>query len=346
MKYIYLALIFTIVFLSSCVSTKQYEEQTALASKYLAQKEDCNESLSLAETKLEEALGDISNLENENKLLKESTLQQKKSIDNLKTLAAEEKSLKDIANQEYENYMKSSSKKQEDLTKKLAEKERTLSKKEGKLESLKTNLDNREKELNQIKKELAEKESNLNIIQTDLKQKSLRVGELETKLNAQSEAMNNLKTNISSALKDFTSEELTVEEKEGKIYVSLSEKLLFKSGSFTLDKNGESAIIKLAEVLQKQKDVNIIVEGHTDSDAFSGKGDLKDNWDLSVKRATSVVRVLVANNVAKNKVTASGRGANMPVAENKDKEGKAKNRRTEIILAPQLDKLFELIQAK
>ena len=253
-------------------------------------------------------------------------------------LAEEEKAQKDKINTAYENYMLSASKKQADLTQSLAEKERTLNKKESDLATLQKSVEDREKELKKANEKMVQKES-------DLTEKTKRINELESKLNEQANALTALKNNITKALKEFTSDELTVVEKEGKIYVSLSEKLLFKPGSFTLDKNGELALSKLAEVLQKQTDLDIVVEGHTDSDPFLGKGDLLDNLDLSTKRATSVTRVLIANKVAKEKITASGRGATKPIAENTTKEGKAKNRRTEIILAPNLEKLFQLIQS-
>lgn len=328
-----------IMLLSSCVSTKKFDEQKARSEKYLAQKKDCQESLKLTEGQLEDANSKIKNLNTENKNLTENLKSLKKASKSLTQLAEEEKALKEQANKNYEDYMLSSSEKQEALTQELAEKARALNKKESDLLAMQSSLEERESQLKDIKNEIFGKETEIAI-------SSERIKDLESKLNAQSEATTELKNTITKALKEFTSEELTVEEKEGKIHVSLSEKLLFKPGSFTLDNIGASAISKLAEVLEKQKDLDIIVEGHTDSDPFGGKGELLDNLDLSTKRATSVVRVLVKNGVSKEKITAAGRGDTKPVAENTSKEGKAKNRRTEIILAPDLEKLFQLIQTK
>lgn len=339
MKNLFLGLTLGVFLLSSCVTTKKYEEQASLASKYLAQKKDCAESLKETEESLAKTEAEKENLLKNNSSLRSDLIAVSKSKENLSKLAEEERKLKEKTSQEYESYMQSSSAQQEKLTQELAEKERLLNKRESDLHDIQVSLEEREGQLKEIKDEIFAKEEALQL-------KSKRIEELETSLNAQNEALTSLKDNVKKALKEFTSEELTVEEKDGKIYVSLSEKLLFKPGSFTLDKNGESAIAKLAVVLEKQEDVDIIVEGHTDSDPFSGSGALADNLDLSTKRATTVARVLLKNKVPAEKIVASGRGDSKPVASNETKEGKAKNRRTEIILAPNLEKLLELIQTK
>lgn len=332
-------LFFLVLFLSSCVTAKKFDEQTALAQKYLADKKDCKESLALTENLLEENQRKFETLKRENNALTDNVLELKKASESLSKLAEEERSLKEKTNKDYQSYMLSASEKQEKLTQELAEKERILNKREADLHTSKLNLEEREKQLKEIKKDIFEKEATLSL-------KTKKIAELEAKLSEQANALSNLTSNVSKALKGFTLEELSVTQKEGKVYVSLSEKLLFKPGSFTLDKEGEKAIAKLAEVLKKQTDVDVIVEGHADSDPFGGKGDLVDNLDLSTKRATSVTRVLIKNEVSKEKIVAAGRGDAKPIASNETKEGKAKNRRTEIILSPNLEKLFELIQSK
>ncbi len=328
----------TAAFLStSCVSIKKLEEETALKDKYLAEKEDCNEMLNSHDNKMSLLEKNYSEVSEENSALKNEILELNKTSKNMRQLAEEEKTLREKTDKEYDKYMLKSSRRQEELTQELAEKERKLTKKELRLTSIQKDLEARESELQNTKNELSLKEKSLN-------NKAQKIEELQAKINSQNEAMTDLKTNIKKALKDFTSEDLTVVEKEGKIYVSLSEKLLFKAGSFALDEKGERAIASLAEVLVKQKNVDILVEGHTDSDAYKGYGDILDNWDLSVKRATSVVRVLEKNNVPKDIIVASGRGANKPITENKTKEEKAKNRRTEIILSPRLENLLNILQ--
>lgn len=339
MKNLFLGLSFGVFLLSSCVTTKKFDEQAALTSKYLAEKKDCAETLKETKDLLEKSNAEKSSLLTEKTSLLNDLASVSKSKENLSKLAEEERKLKEKTSKEYENYMQSSSQTQEKLTQELAEKERMLNKRESDLYTIQTSLEEREEQLKDIKNEIFAKEE-------ALQKKSKRIEELEASLNAQNEALSSLKNNVKKALKEFTSEELTVEEKDGKIYVSLSEKLLFKPGSFALDQNGESAIAKLAVVLEKQMDVDIVVEGHTDSDPFGGSGALIDNLDLSTKRATSVARVLIKNKVPAEKIVASGRGDSKPVATNETKEGKSKNRRTEIILAPNLEKLLELIQTK
>ena len=143
----------------------------------------------------------------------------------------------------------------------------------------------------------------------------------------------------------FSTDELTVREKDGKVYVAMSDKLLFQSGSARLDKRGEEALGKLAEVLNKQTDIDVFIEGHTDNKPINTV-QFKDNWDLSVIRATSVVRILIKNyNVNPLQIQPSGRGEYMPIDDNETIEGRSKNRRTEIIMAPKLDKLFQMLQS-
>tara|TARA_B110000908_G_C10239163_1_gene445099 strand:- start:933 stop:1973 length:1041 start_codon:yes stop_codon:yes gene_type:complete len=346
MKNIIFITLLSAIITTSCVPTKKFDEQTALTNKYLDEKDDCEETLKSTEDLLDETKEQLNNSTNENKTLKRNVSNLEKATKSLSQLADEEKQLRQKTNKAYEKHMLSSSEKEENLTQDLAEKERLLSNKEAVLTSIQNDLEKREGEVKSIKTELAKKETDLNSLQSNLKEKSIKIEELESKINAQNNAMSSLKNNITKALKEFTSEDLTVSEKAGKIYVSLSENLLFKSGSFDLDQNGTTAIIKLAEVLAKQKNVDIVVEGHTDSDPFKGNGTLLDNWDLSVKRATSVVRILEKNHVPKEKIVASGRSDNIPLTDNSTKEGKAKNRRTEIILSPDLESLMDLLQAK
>ena len=167
---------------------------------------------------------------------------------------------------------------------------------------------------------------------------------LSTMINAQNEKVKQLLSSVKDALLGFSTEELTVREKDGKVYVAMSDKLLFQSGSARLDKRGEEALGKLAEVLNKQTDIDVFIEGHTDNKPINTV-QFKDNWDLSVIRATSVVRILIKNyGVNPLQIQPSGRGEYMPVDDNETAEGRSKNRRTEIIMAPKLDKLFQMLQ--
>ena len=155
--------------------------------------------------------------------------------------------------------------------------------------------------------------------------------------------MNALKSKVSEALSGFEGKGLTVTQKEGKVYVSLDEKLLFKSGKWDVDPKGQDALKKLAAVLENNQDVNITIEGHTDDLAYSGNGNIQDNWDLSTKRATSIVKIILSNSkIDPVRLIASGRSCYLPVDDAKTAEARAKNRRTEIILTPKLDVLYEL----
>lgn len=185
----------------------------------------------------------------------------------------------------------------------------------------------------------------LNQKKNELNERERTINELQQMINAQNEKVRELLSSVKDALLGFSSDELTVREKDGKVYVAMSDKLLFQSGSARLDKRGEEALGKLAEVLNKQTDIDVFIEGHTDNKPINTV-QFKDNWDLSVIRATSVVRILIKNyNVNPLQIQPSGRGEYMPVDDNETAEGRSKNRRTEIIMAPKLDKLFQMLQS-
>ena len=179
----------------------------------------------------------------------------------------------------------------------------------------------------------------------DLTKREARVAELERILAEKEAAVAQLKKKVTDALLNFNDSELSVEVKNGKVYVSLAEKLLFGSGSIKVDSKGASALQQLAQALSGNSDVNIVVEGHTDNVPISRKSQyMNDNWDLSVMRATSIVKILVDNGINPKIVTASGKGEYLPVAENDTPENKKLNRRTEIILTPKLDELFQILE--
>ncbi|MFY8189908.1 MAG: OmpA/MotB family protein [Bacteroidia bacterium] len=166
---------------------------------------------------------------------------------------------------------------------------------------------------------------------------------LEGLIREQDSITNALNNVIKKALLSFKSDEISVEMKNGKVYVSMSDKLLFKSGSAEVEEKGLEALKKLAEVLNKNKEVGVMIEGHTDNVPIK-TAQFKDNWDLSVARATNIVRMLdEVHHVDAKTLTAAGRGEYMPKASNETPEGRAKNRRTEIILSPKLDELYKLI---
>ena len=179
----------------------------------------------------------------------------------------------------------------------------------------------------------------------ELQEREQTIAQLQGMIEAQQQKVKDLLASVKDALLGFSSEDLTVTEKDGKVYVSLSDKLLFESGKAIVNQQGKVALGKLAEVLNKQTEIDVYIEGHTDNVPIH-TAVFQDNWDLSVIRATSVVRILTETySVNPLQIQPCGRGEFKPVDTNESAEGRAHNRRTEIIMAPRLDKLLQLLQA-
>ena len=178
-----------------------------------------------------------------------------------------------------------------------------------------------------------------------LSDRSRRVAELEGMLRSREEAIDAIRRKVTDALTGFEGKGLSISIRNGNVYVSMDDKLLFRSGSFEIDPNGARAVRDLSEVLAQNPDINVMVEGHTDDVPYRSNGQLKDNLDLSAKRATTVVRLLLENKqIAPSRIIAAGRGESLPVDPGKTSEARAKNRRTEIILTPKLDELMQLMK--
>lgn len=198
-------------------------------------------------------------------------------------------------------------------------------------------------EVENLSNHLMLKESELAEKEGLLKDREARLRVLEDIVKRQDELMNALSDRIKNALLGFDADELSVEMRDGKVYVSMSDKLLFRSGSDAVEAKGQEALSKLGDVLQRNADISILIEGHTDSVPISTNR-FRDNWDLSAARATGVVRILTGTKgLDPDRLTAAGRGEFSPIAPNSTKEGRAKNRRTEIILSPKLDELMKLL---
>jgi len=199
-------------------------------------------------------------------------------------------------------------------------------------------------ELEAKEKALTEENKRLDELKKQLDARSKRVNELESVIAAKDAALSNLKNAISKALLDFEGKGLTVEQRDGKVYVSLENKLLFKSGSWTVGTEGRRAVVELGKVLAQSKEINVLIEGHTDNVPYSGSGQVKGNWDLSTKRATSIVEILKENQgISPGRLTAAGRSEYAPIASNETSEGRSKNRRIEVILTPKLDEVTKLL---
>ena len=206
------------------------------------------------------------------------------------------------------------------------------------LRSFKSMLSSNQDENQKLNEQLA-------LRMSQLEEHAKTIEQLQKIIEEQNEKVSSLLSNVKNALMGFSDEELTVREEGGKVYVAMSDKLLFESASANVNDQGKVALGKLADVLNRQTEIDVYIEGHTDSIPIHN-AIFKDNWDLSVIRATSVVRILTESyGVQPLQIQPSGRGEHKPISSNSSAEGRAKNRRTEIIMAPKLDKLFEMLKS-
>jgi chemotaxis protein MotB len=217
----------------------------------------------------------------------------------------------------------------------------------GLLNDCNAQIKNLNDEKSSLKNQNAAVQGDLNALSAESKMtiadQAKRLKAFQERIQAQKDVMNNLKTSIADALMSYKPDELSVYIKDGNVYVSLQEKLLFKSGSDVVDPKGKEALKTLANVLKSTNDITVMIEGHTDNVPIK-TALFKDNWDLSTARATSILRLLTTENgFDPNRITASGRGQFHPVASNETAEGRASNRRTEIILSPDLNELYKLL---
>lgn len=309
-----IALAFTLF--SSCVSKKIY---TDLETKYAnLKKENRNltdevETLNADKNKLSNDLDALQQAYDkavaERDKLQSDYAATKSNLDNLKASydALEQNSSAEIAK---------NSKKNRELLAQLEAKEQALAAENERLEKLKEELENRSK----------------------------RVAELESVIAAKDANMRALKNAISKALTNFEGKGLTVEQRDGKVYISMENKLLFQSGSWSVGTEGRKAVQQLGSVLAENPDIAILIEGHTDNVPYKGNAQLSGNWDLSTKRATAIVNILRENpSINPENLTAAGRGEYAPIASNDTAEGRAKNRRIEVILTPKLDEISKLL---
>ncbi len=227
--------------------------------------------------------------------------------------------------------------------------ERNIDQLNRQMESLKTGssaeIENLLNDLHTARLDLNQREDKLRDAEKELERKNARLIELQEVLAQKDQAVKDLREKVVRALTGFTNEGLTVHEKNGKVYVSMEEKLLFKTGRWDVDPKGQQALRNLSQLLADNTDVSIMVEGHTDNVPMRGSGDVKDNWDLSVMRATAVTKILTQNpRLSPERVISAGRSEYVPLVDEPTAEARQMNRRTEIILTPRLDELLEMIE--
>jgi chemotaxis protein MotB len=305
--------------LGSCVSSKKYkalEEKQRLCSEELAK---FMESSGAYQSKAEQLQKDLDAAKK-----------------NIASLSADTARL-GAAQRNLTRELSSSMKELDELTKTF---DRYKSTGQKETSALQKQLEQKTKELQKKSEELVNLEAELRNKQQLLEERERRVNELEDLLKRQEDALKLLKKKVTDALIGFENQGLKVEQKNGKIYVSMEAKLLFKSGSIVAESEGKKALQQIGKALENEKDLEIVVEGHTDTDKLNSASFPRNNWELSVLRATSVVEILLANSkMNPAKLIAAGRSEFQPV----DPTDKAKNRRIEIIISPNLDELFDII---
>lgn len=304
-----------VAFCSSCVVTKKKYDDL------LAQKIKIEADLTDRNVQLERATSELSELQDRLNKLKSDTTNLGASLRATSSKLADLENEHKQLNTYYTNLLNSSGKLNRDF-----------SKQQEQLLNFQESLDKTRRVNDSLSVSLADRER--------------KVKELEDVLAKKDKVVSDLKNKISSALLNFKESDLTVQVKDGKVYVSLAEQLLFGSGSIAVDQKGVTALQQLAKAIKDQRDINILVEGHTDNVPVSKKSQyMQDNWDLSVMRATSITRILVNSGVSPQQVTAAGRGEFVPLASNDTPQNKQRNRRTDIIITPDLSELFNMLES-
>ncbi len=332
------AILFGALFLSACVPAKEFQALQDNNSKCQEEREKLtteNEALSKRNAELDASVR-LLKTDNEQHVYDSSQraveyTKIKEERDILKNRYAHLQQLQegviDGSKDETRKLLLQIQKTQEELQ----QKEDALKELERKLYQRKLGLDRMQADLEQMNK--------------DLEARNARLLELERILSSKDSIMNALRKKVADALFGFEGKGLTVTMQNGKVYVSLEEKLMFKSGKYEIDAKGAAALKQLIPVLEQNTDINIMVEGHTDDVPYKGVGDLLDNWDLSAKRATTIIRILLTGSrIEPVRVTAAGRSQYLPVDAVKTPEARRKNRRTEIILTPKMDEILKLLE--
>lgn len=327
-KWGFLAIVAIAVAFQSCVPHRKY---TDLESRKMSVEQE-NNALKKSKEQLEAQNKELNaTLDTKNKELTKllaDTLEMGRDYRQLRSQYDKVNELNDILSKKSSELLNQASGENKKLVDELNKTQEALQKKEDALKALEKNLNEKQAAIDKSNSELADKQK--------------RLADMEKLLADQQAASEALKNKVQSALLGFKDKGLTVTEKDGKVYVSMEAKLLFATGSTTVDPNGKKALIDLATAIENEADMEIIVEGHTDTDKMNAATYPKDNWDLSVLRATEVVKIITANSsVQPSKLSAAGRSSYHPI----DATDKAKNRRIEIILQPKLDELYRLIES-
>lgn len=328
----------TISLIFSCVPSSKFEQLKEKKERCENERDEIkaqNEEYTTASKELKSELDRLEEINNS--LVRDSTIRGS----SYRTLTLQYDKINELYNTLLSNSDKLRAGADAEASKTLALLQETrdeLQRKEDELRALESRLNSEKSNLETLRTQLQLKESEIN-------RKNAQVAELQSVLNSKDSIVNSLREKVSNALLGFEGDGLTVTKKNGKVYVSLEEQLLFQSGKWAVDPKGQQALRKLSNVLVQNADINIMIEGHTDDVPFNGNSGIEDNWDLSAKRATSIVKILLENKQLEPKrLIASGRGEFLPIDPAETKEARRKNRRTEIILSPDLDEVLQLLE--
>ena len=316
--------------LGSCVPTKEFSELSKKTNSLQGERDELmkeNEQLTVDNREMN---GSIEKVESQQARLVQDSIRIYRKIDELeKEKTALERKYIDLESA-HEALLRGNERETRRLLNELQTTQEDLTTKARLLKEL-------ELSVNQQKQDVTR-------LNAELEARNARLMEMEAMLYEKDRVLDDLRTKVADALMGFEGQGLTVTRKDGKVYVSLDEKLLFKSGSTSVDPNGVKALQQLAVVLGNNPDINIMIEGHTDDVPFRKGSSIKDNWDLSVMRATSIVRIMMANpNIKPTNITVAGRGPYLPVDSADTPEARRKNRRTEIILSPDFAEIFRIL---
>lgn len=319
-----------LIALSSCVPQRLMEETKA--------------KLSTCETESAAAKKNATELEAKNAEMKETIIKEEKELAGLQRDTAIIGTNLRLLSNKYDKLNLVNDQLLDKYNRMLAGSEKDNAKLSGQLQMTQEQLLKKEDELKALELKLNKQQQDLDALSAELKKREARVNELEEVLRKKDQATADLKKKLQDALMGFEGKGLTITQKNGKVYVSMDESLLFESGKTAVQPKGIEALKNVAKVLEQNSDINVLIEGHTDDVPMVGKGEIKDNWDLSVIRATSVTKIILQNSKTEpTRITSAGRGEFFPLDPAKTPEARKKNRRTEIILTPKLDELLKVL---
>lgn len=320
-----------VTLLGSCVPTSEFTQLSQKSSSLQTERDDLMAENEYLTVENREMSAKIDQVEEMQKKIVEDSIRIYKRVEELQNEVAQlDRKYKDLEST-HEALLRGNARETRRLLNELQTTQEDLTRKQQLLKDLEANVAGQRQDVNRL--------------QAELEARNARLMEMEDMLYQKDRVLDELREKVAEALLGFEGQGLTVTRKDGKVYVSLEEKLLFKSGSTVVDPNGVKALKQLAVVLANNPEINIMIEGHTDDVPFRKGSSIKDNWDLSVMRATSIVRILLdGSGIDPTRLTVAGRGEFLPVDAAKTTEARRRNRRTEIILSPDLSEIFSILE--